>query len=376
MKSEQIYNNLIVLGEDNKLTSTQIENILNQFVKVKHRVNSKFFVEFQGKEYIFLIKNITYLGTPHPLFKKRIQISKGWQEELQKDNCFLFGIYSYKDTLIFVNFDKTNYKNRVVNNSSAHIYSIDLLKANEFGYFEKNDKNGNKISAIRKDKFIDFLSKNIIENPEIEMFKKFKNILKNSWYGIDCYKEMVKVNYRNKFQPEWAGFYFEFQFENFLEKNTQYQSICEFLHNKRKKEIDLDLFFKQKKFYGDLKTHSVTSNAILGNDKENIQEVINQYGKLWYVVLNHLTIKDSEKKFEVARFWNKLQGKKNLMSYSTRMKHSVILENLEILEINRFNYKYLSDFNQGKNSNGNDRNTKIKINYKYKDNFIIFNEKF
>ena len=376
MKSEQIFNNLIILDEDATLTPKEIETILNRYVKVKKRVNSEFLIEFNNQEYLFLIKNITYLGNPHLLFKKRIQISKGWHSKLQLKNCFLFGIYSYKDTLIFVNFDKTNYKNRMVNNSSAHIYSIDLLKAKEFGYFEKNDKRNNKIIAIREDKFIEFLSNKITQNSEIEMFKDFKYTLKKEWFGIDCYQEMIKENYKNKFQPEWVGFYFEFQFEKFLNQNSSYKSMCDFLHNKKKNDIDLDLFFKRNNFYGDLKTHSLDSNAILGNDKKNIEIAIKKYGKLWYIVLNHFTIKDKDKEFEVTKFWNLEQKKENLMSYSKRMKNSVILSNLEILEINEFNFKYLTDFNQGKNSNGNDRDVKIKINNKVKDNFLIFNEKF
>ena len=30
---------------------------------------------------------------------------------------------------------------------------------------------------------------------------------------------MIKENYRNKFQPEWAGFYLEFEFEKYI-KNS------------------------------------------------------------------------------------------------------------------------------------------------------------
>jgi len=372
VRSEQILYGNIVLDEDNKLSTKEIKTILEDLGFEVTNSNSKFFVKINNKEYIFLIKNITYLGNPHPIYKKRIQLSAGWQHELHNENCFLFGIYSYKETLLFVNFDKTNYKDRNLNNSSAHVYSIDLLKGYEFGVFQKTDTRGNKISVIRYDKLVDFIENNFVINPEIQLFTDFYDSLNKKWFGIDCYNEMINANYNNKFQPEWAGFYSEFLFEKFLQNNPQYLSICEFIHNKKKSQIDLDLFFRQSYFFGDLKTHSIASNAILGNDKNNILQALQKYGKIWYIVLNHTTIMDKDRGFEVTRFWNTIQNKSNLYSYSTRMKHSIEIQNIEILEINRFNIGYLSDFNQGINSNGNNRNVKIKINKSLKDNFLIF----
>lgn len=61
------------------------------------------------------------------------------------------------------------------------------------------------------------------------------------------------------------------------------------------------------------------------------------------------------------------------MSYSDRMKNNIEFTDFKILEINKYNQQYLSDFNQGKNSNGLPREQKIKIDKKNINNFLIYN---
>lgn len=53
------------------------------------------------------------------------------------------------------------------------------------------------------------------------------------------------------------------------------------------------------------------------------------------------------------------------------MKNSVEPKKLEILEINQFNRKYIVDFNQGRNPNGNKRKKKIQILKKDFGNFLV-----
>jgi len=374
-KVEQIYKGIIVNDFDEKKGKKEILEILQTiFENVEVKKN---YFEVNGIK--LFIKNITYLGNPHPNHKKRIQISKGWGEYLKDENSYLIGLYSYKTTQIFVLFDKENFIKRDTNNSSAHVSSLDLLKAYELGYFSKIDIRGNKIYLVTKQNFKNFLQnyrKGVFPlNEELSLFQEFKKLLTNypKWYGIDAIKELIKFNFPDKYQSEWAGFYFEFLFEQFI-KNNNYLTIVEYIKHKKLSEIDLDLYFKKSNFYGDLKTHSTSSSAILGNDKTTINKALS-LGKIWYVVLSHQTIKDSEKEFEVTIFWNKLRNKSNLYSYGKRMKNSVILDKLQILEINNFNKQYLSDFKQGKNSNGKERNVKIKINKKDINNFLIFNER-
>lgn len=44
---------------------------------------------------------------------------------------------------------------------------------------------------------------------------------------------------------------------------------------------------------------------------------------------------------------------------------------MDILEITPFNKRYIKEFNQGKNSNGKDREKKIKIESRDMGNFLI-----
>lgn len=378
-KVEQITKNELVFDYDKPKTSKQIESILKEYFQSVKRKNSIFTISFENQEFNLLVKNITYLGHPHPAFKKRIQLSNGWEEYLKKDDSLLFGVYSYQDTLLFVFFDKTNFANRTLNNSSAHVWTFDLLKGAETGFFQKIDSRGNELFVIREDKLKEFfknrfIKKQTVITKEIELFETLRETLSKEkiWSGITCYSEMFKSNFRHRKQAEWGGFYFEFKFEKFLEDNPIFKETCNVIEDKSKyNNIDLDLTFNDK-FLGDLKTHSEESGAVLGNDLVNFTRALEKYNKIWYVVVSHSSLKDSVKSYEVTRYWNELLGKSNLLSYGSRMKNTIILKNLSILEINSFNKKYVQIFNQGKNSNGNYREPKIKINKGVIDNFLIY----
>jgi hypothetical protein len=50
-------------------------------------------------------------------------------------------------------FDTAKYKNNQLNNSSAHIHTMDLHKARKDGIFEKTDKQGNNIIVFTEQNF-------------------------------------------------------------------------------------------------------------------------------------------------------------------------------------------------------------------------------
>jgi hypothetical protein len=375
---EQIYENNIVTDFDEKLTPNEIRGILKTDFELLNKSNPYTCIVNQ-KEIKIYVKQITYLGHPHLAFKKRIQISRGWQIGLSEENAYLMGVYKYKDTILYTLFDKKNFVTRVTNNSSAHVSTFDLLNAQQKGIFTKQDIRGNLITCVRKD-LINYVLSKIVSNEsilsqEILLFEDFKLTLNSIYQGIECYSELISNNYRNKFQPEWFGFFLEFKFENFLEENPNYKSICWYQSKKSRNDIDLDLNFNNE-FLGDLKTHSNESSAILGNDTVNINKALKKYGKLWYIVYNHNTFRDSDNNFEVTIFWNTEQKKDNLMSYSKKMKNRIELTDFMILEINEYNNKYLSVFNQGINSNKLPREPKIKIDKKMINNFLIYSSKF
>lgn len=79
---EQIFGDKVVLDFDKKLSKTQIIEVLKKdFGVLKNNKNP--YECFVNKDIKLFVKQITYLGNPHPIFKKRIQISKGWEVELK-----------------------------------------------------------------------------------------------------------------------------------------------------------------------------------------------------------------------------------------------------------------------------------------------------
>lgn len=178
---------------------------------------------------------------------------------------------------------------------------------------------------------------------------------------------MIKDNYKNKYQSEWAGFYLEYEFEKYIDKNSL-QRLVRYAQDKKEGGIDLDLYFPSIKQYGDLKAHSDYSRGIQGNDWNTVHNLIEKGEHIFYIICEHSTEKDSEYDYEVTKFWNTVRKKSNLLSYAKRMKHSVVLKKAYILDINKENSQYLSKFKQGINSNGKPREPKIMIdsdNIKY-----------
>ena len=60
----------------------------------------------------------------------------------------MLGVYKYKETILFCDFNTSRYVNKKAHNSSAHVYTIDLYNAQKFGYFTKKDFAGNIITTF------------------------------------------------------------------------------------------------------------------------------------------------------------------------------------------------------------------------------------
>ncbi len=141
--------------------------------------------------------------------------------------------------------------------------------------------------------------------------------------------------------------------------------------------LDFDLFFRQENYYGDLKASDIDHDAAPGNDQESVLEAISRYGKLWYVIYEHETIKDTSKRNEMAIARMNLIGKTYVeggeISYASRMKHSVKFKRMRIFELNRINMnEALSAFNQGHQPDGSKRKPKFLINKQNIDNCIVY----
>ncbi len=384
LKPSQIKEKLIeVLGKEN----CSEEVIANRKVLI--------YKNDDGIKQVLLFANISYLGGDgaHPIFKKRMQLQKTFKnvviEAERKTNYFVrfLGVYHYKSNVVFVDFVKNTYMKKKMNSSAAHVYINDLFQAMKNGIFKKIDRNDNVLYAVKYTKLKDYLNDNIVVQNKItkifDMFTKFNyGFPFGQWLeAIKCVEEMRNKSWSQWAQTEWAGWFLEYKFYHFTQENNT-ESYCKYIRQKGQHDLDFDLWFNEVSFYGDLKSESLSSGAILGNDKESVLEAINTYDKFWYVVYEHDTIKDKDKNFEASEYINQLKldigkwpkGKPyDSHSYGNRLKHSINYTKMYIIEVNRINYgDVLSDFNQGKQPNGDPRNVKVSISKKILDNFIIY----
>lgn len=154
LKPNELLNIFIeVLGADN----ASIEAYSGQKKYIKY-TNYKKDVE------LILCRNITYMGNPHALDRKRIQIPKWFQDFYFTmrpvfSNIRLIGVYTFDDTNIFVEFNLDDYFQNNINNSSAHVSVDDLRESFTINYYRKKDKNNNKITVINKYNLYDYLMK-------------------------------------------------------------------------------------------------------------------------------------------------------------------------------------------------------------------------
>lgn len=380
IKVEQITSSYAVVEDYGEiLTRTEMVDLFEKhFSNIEYK-NGCMYGQFCNKPYCIYFKNISYLGRPHAFFKKRIQIGDTFKQIYVENRSMgvttlLMGVYKYKETVLFVDFDVAKYVTRKAHNSSAHVYTIDLKNGLQFGIFQKEDINKNIITVFNTDNVTRYLQSKLGERVDlkfdfINFLDAFFTQLPKDWNGTDCYEEMLNARFNNALQPEWPGFYLEYRLQKFI-KEQNAAHIVKYFQNKKKDEIDLDLFFPQIGCYGDLKAHSNDSSGIQGNDWDTIMSVIDT-SSIYYVVCNHDTEKDKDHGNEVTILWNTLLGKSNPLSYAAKMKHSVHLTSYFVLEINRFNKQYLDVFHQGHNSDGSPRAPKISIKKRNISNFLI-----
>lgn len=380
IKVEQVNNRYEVIEDYGEiLTKKEMAYLLLRNFSGSEYRNGCIYGEKSNNKYCIYFKNVSYLGTPHPYFKKRIQIGENFKnvyKENMKENVqtLLIGVYKYKDVVLFVDFDISRYVTNKSHNSSAHVYTLDLKNGLIFGVFQKEDINKNIITVFNEENVNKYLSAKIdgiedLRQDFIIILDDFYSMLHKHWFGIPSYKEMIESGFNNALQPEWPGFYHEFKLEQYI-KTHNVSNAIQYKQNKKKGEIDLDLYFPQSEAYGDLKAHSADSTGIQGNDWDTVMNVIED-SSVYYIVCNHETERDRDHNNEVTIFWNTQLGKENLLSYANKMKHSVKLTSYCVLEINRFNKQYLDVFYQGHNSDGSPRNPKISIKIKNIGNFLI-----
>ena len=404
--SEQItLDKNLVIAHDQPLSDVQLQSCLIdtlgsnncRVIKVPSR---KWVLEFSdgNKIHHLLVRSCTYLGNPHPIFKKRVQLPLWFNEYVREVNSLhgdidirYIGVYHYADAhhgdnVVFIDFDKDTYLEKKGHNSSAHVYTNDLFQAMTYGIFTKEDHYGNNITAIRRDKLRSYLMNGVNGNETLfDLFRQFNNgFTFGQWlYALDVIKEMNNNGWHQWRQAEWPGWFLEYRFNKFVTDNHlthRMRYVGSSL--KRQGDLDFDIRFEEDNFYGDLKASDIAKRQTPGNDQENLIECIYQCDKFWYVIYEHDTLKDSEETgFEATKARNHYiksvdsSYEKDEMSYHRRMKHSVQFRRMSIIELNRVNFREaLTDFYQGRQPDGHARRPKFNIDKSVlnNDNFVVF----
>lgn len=372
----------IVLDYDQTLSTKEIQALMTELFGPVLRRDEKQFVLYDKVG--ILACNVTYLGHPHPLYKKRIQLKSYYLDYLAKNSVsnlktLYVGIYTYKKTRLFVVFEPSTYAGKKSHNSSAHVYSINLQYAQRAGTFDKVDAFGNKIHIYNTYEFVRYIKTlggellGGITGEDLiaminERFSDFKDSIPSKWNGIDCYKEMLEANDNNARQGEWQGFYLEYLFKKYIAE--KHLTDISWNSDKTESGIDLDFKFEQLDWtYGDLKADQI-NHDIPGNSFDTLDTVIkDNHGTVYYVCCLYKAEKDSDHSYKVTRFWNSLRDhpyetEDDIRNrYGVRMKYSVEIKKICVIKIDAITYELLkkNPFAQGRNSDGNERKPKLKV---------------
>lgn len=391
---------VVVVGEDQKFSPKEFKDVLISLFPDAVEKDSRLFLaknSKNGKAIGFYTRNIYHLGGDWSSEKKRIEIGKDFltfynNNKMNNVETILLGCYHYypdgqNGVILFVCFSADTYSTRDVNNSAAHIHTIDLQNALKYGVYRRLDKSDNELLVLDKKNFVNHINALRSEN-ELQEIKNDKQLLNyfgqmylslpKTLNGIQCYKEMFAANADNKNQSAWEGWYIEYYVKKYLSEHPT-KSI-EWWSSKKQGDLDFDLKFStEENFYGDVKSDNV-KKSVQGNKKSNIDILVkDKNGRLWYVVFEFTPEKDSEHNNETTIWWNTAlnadksvrKRPKDLLTYKERMKYSIHLNNLSVYEINQFAFKYLKVFYVSP-CDGKPREPKYQIPNKMKEYLRIY----
>lgn len=410
---EQIDGGQIVLGIDPSPMSTLdkmklIERHLSDSYKFSWESKNqpyKAVVERNGCriDLFIYMSTVSYLGHPHPVYKKRIQISTSsdtsyLSTQINKKQCvLLLGVYCYNpsDPLIVAWEPERN--QNPGKSKSCHVFTSDLLLGSVNGVHQRMDSRKNTVYVFKPEYLSEFVDFYIERKPIGELsftvkgavtkinhldllYNKLKydlEINENQWDGKMCVMNMKSASFPHWAQSEWQGFYFEF----FAKK--YFGSIIE-MPGPRFGNTVFDSFAN---IPWDFKVHSFVGGNmgdIPANDIEAIMEAIKFYGKVGFIVL--VGVPEYEKSFEFSNWQSELKGglsKYRIQGLETGRRHrkrkivfrpsqmlGIVLSERDIVNHKRF---------QGnmRNAGGGKRNTKLSIVMANLDeNNIVFSREF
>lgn len=419
MMVEQVKNCMIENGKDKKVNRGQkwkfIDNILKKDSIDYEWINTKkqpytlkirmldYYVQFN-----LYISNVTYLGNPHPKFKKRMQLSNSADKSyLKRDNTLtnitlLLGLYTYdENNPIIVAWDSSANKN-AGKSKSSHVYIKDIQDAMINGASQRIDKHKNNVYCFRCEQLKNFLNYNFmnIDHSEsfisylkdfgihvdefsftTDMIKYIKEDLAKKefvWDGKKSIKEMQDNSYSKWRETEWQGFYFEYLMQrSLMEKHEDMQQVLDIPGPKYGNTV-FDSFYN---IPWDFKVHSDNSNTLITNDLEAIQKAIDDYGKVGFIIISGTP--KYEENTEFSDWRNELKGglsKNQIENLNKNKKHRKLKtefkpERITIVTIDKESIKkhmIVSGFHQ---PDGKIRREKLSINLnRLTEAEILFNE--
>ena len=190
------------------------------------------------------------------------------------------------------------------------------------------------------------------------------------WDGKKAIRKMKKIGDGQWKQMEWIGFYFQFLCEKYLKGLFEFQIP-------RYGNASFDGLYK---IPFDFKAHAIgkKSHIVLLNDREAIECGINDYGSVGLIVAEGVAIYDDEDR-TFYKWHEALKGEVSAYTLenrkkdarSRRRKISMTLKRILIIEITEKTLHNCKPFQKGfKNSDGNPRREKLKINLEKHDKMI------
>ena len=98
-KVEQIDNNHnVIMDYGESLSNSEIDNVIMDCFPGVKKSNDGLYGRYDKTDFCLYFKNISYLGNPHPIYKKRIQIPGTFKDLFDKNayrniKTLLLGVY-------------------------------------------------------------------------------------------------------------------------------------------------------------------------------------------------------------------------------------------------------------------------------------------
>ncbi len=203
-----------------------------------------------------------------------------------------------------------------------------------------------------------------MENFVYDLEQKFKFVPRD-WDGKTCVLE-IKTK-----QTEWAGFYLEHRIRKLYSNSAILKTP-----GRKFGKCQFDAHYLPENTPIDFKLHTIGSNNIFLNDSTAVDEAIEKYKSIVYVIFNCSAKMDTSSEFK--KWHDEFKGEisdyriKNIGTKSRMRKKQVSLKNVDVHIFNSKNIKHLKKCQEGmKNSNGNIRNAKYKITPKIQPDYSI-----